>query len=350
MTSTIRLCTHRRKSCRCTLTLMCFVAALIYLLRRENVSVAKDDTTTAITGNLRKTVPVSSQITIPSSEPKTISKHKADITRSSTRIQAVSDPILRYLSITQNRDVWDNMHMYKFSMNVDSCKGGAPVVMIVHTAMYNAQKRQKIRKDTSGQETLLIVVFLVGESTNASLQAEVERESQQYQDIVQGNFIDSYHNLTHKHIMGYHWVINHCKNVRYFIKIDDDVVVHIDNVLRYLLLNPLPEGHIMCRVEKWSKKKTAGKWAISEQEYPFIRYPRYCAGFAYITTLSVVKRLHAASTYIKTIWIDDVYATGLLALASNTTLIGLPTGQHYSGMRKPPARFETEGMFVLYRN
>ncbi|XP_046556766.1 UDP-GalNAc:beta-1,3-N-acetylgalactosaminyltransferase 1-like [Haliotis rubra] len=304
----------------------------------------------AITGSKTKTGYSSSQITIPSSTPTTIHQHKADIARASKRANAVSSPILQYLNITHNKDVWDNLHKYKFSMDTDNCKGMGPVVVIVHTAMYNAQKRQNIRKDTSGSEPLLTVVFLVGETNNASLQAEVERESQKYQDIVQGNFIDSYHNLTHKHIMGYHWVITHCKNVRYVIKIDDDVVVHVNNVLRYLLLNAFPEEHIMCLVEKWSKKKTAGKWAISEQEYPFIRYPRYCAGFAYITTLSVIKRLYAASTDIKSIWIDDVYATGLLALASNTKLIGFPSGQYYNGMRKPPARYKTEGMFVLYRD
>ncbi|XP_046542618.1 beta-1,3-galactosyltransferase 1-like isoform X3 [Haliotis rubra] len=345
----IRLRRPRSISLR-MLTLLCVATAGVSLLCRDYVSVAKDDrASTTKTGN------ASSQLTIPSSTPKTIHKHKADITRASKRVHAASSPILEFLHISNNKeDVWDNLHMFKFSMNADNCKGRAPIVVIVHTAMYNAQKRQKIRKDTSGSDSkrqpLLTVVFLVGETNNASLQAEVKRESQKYQDIVQGNFIDSYHNLTHKHIMGYHWVITHCKTVRYFIKIDDDVVVHVDNVLRYLLLNPIPEEYIMCFVWPGSRKRTAGKWAISEREYPFIRYPRYCSGFAYITTLSVIKRLHSASTYIKSIWIDDTYATGLLALASNTKLIGFPNGQYYNGRKKPPARYKTEGMFVLHRD
>ncbi|XP_067676210.1 beta-1,3-galactosyltransferase 1-like [Haliotis asinina] len=300
----------RRISFGWIVTMLCLVFVLIRFLHREYVPVAKNDT-----GPF---------------------------------------PILQYLNITFNKDVWDNLHLYKFSMNTDICNGGTRVVVIVHSALYNAQKRQKIRKDTSGRgsihESLLAVVFLVGETNNASLQADVERESQKYHDIVQGNFIDSYQNLTHKHIMGYHWVINHCNNVLYVIKIDDDVVLHVKNVLIHLLLNPFTQEHIMCVVLNGGQKETTGKWIISEEEYPFVRYPQYCAGFAYITTLSVIKRLYAASTYIKSIWIDDVYATGLVALASNTTLIGFPSGQYYNGLEYPPARYQTEGMFVLYRD
>ncbi|XP_046369547.1 beta-1,3-galactosyltransferase 1-like isoform X1 [Haliotis rufescens] len=273
----------------------------------------------------------------------------------SKRFHAMSSPILRYLSIAHNNvDVWDNLHQYKFSMNSDNCKGWASIVVIVHTALYNVKKRQKIRNTTSVCDTkhgsVLTVVFLVGQTNNASLQTEVAKESQKYQDMVQGNFIDSYHNLTHKHIMGYHWVLTHCKNVKYVIKMDDDVVLHTNNVLRYLLSNPVSEGNIMCFVVPGSRKSTAGKWAVSEVEYPFVRYPPYCAGFAYMTTLSVIRNLHAASTYIKSIWIDDAYATGILALASNTKLIKFPDGQYFNGLSKPPERYKTEGMFVLYRD
>ncbi|XP_071083722.1 beta-1,3-galactosyltransferase 5-like [Haliotis cracherodii] len=278
-----------------------------------------------------------------------------EFTRASKSVTTTTSPILRYLSIAHDdANVWDNLHQYKFSMNSDNCKGWASIVVIVHTALYNAKKRQKIRNTTSVCDTkhgsVLTVVFFVGQTDNASLQTEVKRESQKYQDMVQGNFIDSYHNLTHKHIMGYHWVLSHCKNVKYVIKMDDDVVIHVANVLRYLLSNPVPEGNIMCFVVPGSRKRITGKWAVSKKEYPFVRYPPYCAGFAYMTTLSVIRNLHTASTFIKSIWIDDTYATGILALASNTKLMKFPEGQYFNGLSKPPGRYKTEGMFVLYRN
>ncbi|XP_046369546.2 beta-1,3-galactosyltransferase 1-like [Haliotis rufescens] len=289
--------------------------------------------------------------------PTTIARHRIKAIaeeRASKRVNATSQ-VLGYLRIADNDvDVWDNLHQYKFLMNSDNCKGWASIVVMVHTALHNVKKRQKIRNTTSVCDTkhgsVLTVVFLVGQTNNAPLQTEVAKESQKYQDMVQGNFIDSYHNLTHKHIMGYHWVLTHCQNVKYVIKMDDDVVIHLANVLRYLFSNPVPEGHIMCFVVPGSGKRVTGKWAVSKKEYPFFKYPPYCAGFAYMTTLSVIRNLHTASTYIKSIWIDDVYATGILALASKTNLIKFPKGQYFNGLSKPPGRYKTEGMFVLHRD
>ncbi|XP_046369583.2 beta-1,3-galactosyltransferase 1-like [Haliotis rufescens] len=289
--------------------------------------------------------------------PTTIARHRIKAIaeeRASKRVNATSQ-VLGYLRIAYDDvDVWDNLHQYKFSMNSNNCKGWTSIVVIVHTALCNVKKRQKIRNTTSVGDTkhgsVLTVVFLVGQTNNASLQTEVAKESQKYQDMVQGNFIDSYQNLTHKHIMGYHWVLTHCNNVKYVIKMDDDVVIHVANVLRYLLSNPVPEGNIMCFVVPRGKKEIKGKWAISKKEYPFLTFPTYCTGFAYMTTLSVIRNLHTASTYIKSIWIDDVYATGILALASKTNLIKFPKEQYFNGLSKPPERYKTEGMFVLYRD
>ncbi|XP_046542565.1 beta-1,3-galactosyltransferase 1-like isoform X2 [Haliotis rubra] len=245
-----------------------------------------------------------------------------------------SNEVVRYLSLkdTEDADVLDNLHQYKFSINSQNCRGRLSVVAIVHTAMYHVKKRQKIRQTLRGSSehgSLLTVVFFVGQTINASLQAEVKRESKEYRDIVQGNFIDSYHNLTHKHMMGYHWVLTYCKHVRYVIKMDDDVVLHTNNVLRYLLSNPVPDGNILCFLIVHSKRQKKGKWNMSKKEYPFHSYPPYCGGFAYITTLPVIKMLYDTSAHIKSIWIDDAYATGILALASNTTLQALPKGTRF---------------------
>ncbi|XP_067684058.1 beta-1,3-galactosyltransferase 1-like [Haliotis asinina] len=249
-------------------------------------------------------------------------------------VSTVSE-VVRYLSLndTDDVDVWDNLHQYKFSMNSRNCKGKPSVVAIVHTALHHVKKREKIRQTLKGSDTvhgsLLTVVFFVGQTTNASLQEAVKREWKEYRDIVQGNFIDSYHNLTHKHMMGYHWVLTFCEHVRYVIKMDDDVIIHTNNVLRYLLANPVPDGNILCSLLIHGRRQKKGKWNMPEKEYPFPWYPPYCGGFTYITTLPVVKRLYDTSAHIKSIWIDDTYVTGILALASNTTLLALPKGTKF---------------------
>ena len=51
-------------------------------------------------------------------------------------------------------------------------------------------------------------------STEASdLQEEIEKENSEHHDIIQGDFVDSYRNLSYKNIMGKLWVSEFCKQV-----------------------------------------------------------------------------------------------------------------------------------------
>lgn len=54
----------------------------------------------------------------------------------------------------------------------------------------------------------------------------MESENNQYGDILQGNFIDSYHNLSYKHTMALKYVAERCTQVPYILKCDDDVIIN----------------------------------------------------------------------------------------------------------------------------
>ena len=43
---------------------------------------------------------------------------------------------------------------------------------------------------------------MLGLPSQATEQAELYRENEEHQDLVQGNFIDTYYNLTFKSVMG----------------------------------------------------------------------------------------------------------------------------------------------------
>ena len=56
-------------------------------------------------------------------------------------------------------------------------------------------------------------------------------EQNQFQDILVGDFQDSYYNVTKKVLMGMNFIIEHAKKVEYVIHIDDDVYVSIPRFL-----------------------------------------------------------------------------------------------------------------------
>ncbi|KAF0040214.1 hypothetical protein F2P81_008449 [Scophthalmus maximus] len=86
----------------------------------------------------------------------------------------------------------------------------------------------------------ILRVFLLGRSADSVLNKMVEQESRVFHDIVVGNFIDSYHNLTLKTMMGIRWVATFCPPAQYIMKTDSDVIVNMHNLI-YELLKPTAE-------------------------------------------------------------------------------------------------------------
>ena len=46
-------------------------------------------------------------------------------------------------------------------------------------------------------------------------------------DLVQGNFMDTYRNLTYKTVLGHMWVSSFCSQAEFVVKTDDEIYVDI---------------------------------------------------------------------------------------------------------------------------
>ncbi|XP_052090775.1 uncharacterized protein LOC127727699 [Mytilus californianus] len=57
---------------------------------------------------------------------------------------------------------------------------------------------QKITKAKEFENQHIEYIFVLGQTSNITVQREINDESRKYKDIVQGNFVDSYRNLTYK--------------------------------------------------------------------------------------------------------------------------------------------------------
>lgn len=87
----------------------------------------------------------------------------------------------------------------------------------------------------------LKVIFLLGQTPSNETQSQIIAESDQFGDIVQESFLDSYNNLTLKSVMLLKWVTNNCLDrVRFIMKCDDDVFVNVPNLLHILLGGIVP--------------------------------------------------------------------------------------------------------------
>ena len=249
--------------------------------------------------------------------------------------------------------------LYINLMPVFQCAVTENVVLIfVHSAAQYKSRRNLIRETWGSFDKLhqysTRTVFMLGTPGNDTLQSEVEQEAELHNDIVQGSFNESYHNLVYKHVMALKWMTEtqQCINISSIIKVDDDVYINM-NQLDYFLqtkhANDSQAGkYLYCNIFRQQGpvrniSSAYSKYMISEDEAPNWRYPDFCQGLGHIMSPDVPGLLYKASTFTRAIWLDDVYVTGYLAREA---------GIHLRQMAKPFATFymssgPQNGIFLL---
>lgn len=150
-------------------------------------------------------------------------------------------------------------------------------------------------------------------------QKAIESENRHFGDIVQGNFVEAYRNLTYKHVMGLRWSSSHtCIKTKFIIKMDDDIVVDFFYLANYLNDPKFSEianrqflaGYVFSNVIPIRAQQN--KWYVSHDEYDGNVYPDYLSGWMYVTTPFTARTLVATAGRSKFFWIDDTWITGIL--------------------------------------
>jgi len=159
----------------------------------------------------------------------------------------------------------------------------------------------------------LRLAFVFGLHRDPGLNDLITEEHARYDDVVQGDFADSYQNMTLKSLLDLKIVDERCPGVRYLLKTDDDMVVNLPYLLHLLdhthanlsrsIMGPLNIG---------SRVYRHGKWKLSKSEFPFDHFPPYESGSAYVIAGDLIHELFVTAEYVPHINIDDVYVTGIL--------------------------------------
>lgn len=220
---------------------------------------------------------------------------------------------------------------FKFLRNRPTCRrednlDRLLVVALVHSAPKNRERRVRLREHwltRSRPEARLY--FLFGYVASAEDQQILDREEQLFGDIIQGNFMDSYRNLTYKHTMALKWFNYYCSDTPFLLKLDDDVLVEVADLIHYLQ-SSVVEGErnnsLVCNLAgNLGVQRSASKWAVTKAEYQSDIYPPYCLGYIVIYPAESVRRIYAEAQRSGYFWIDDVHVTGTLRLQANSSLL-----------------------------
>lgn len=125
-------------------------------------------------------------------------------------------------------------------------------------------------------------IFVLGRSSKPNVTAAVEREAEEFNDILVEDFLDTYDNLTLKTGFAMKYFIRHNQHARFFFKIDDDVLVNVENLMKRL--RDSPKNALIGYLSRFSRpmKSTKSKWFMPDCMYADEYYPDYLQGAGYI--------------------------------------------------------------------
>lgn len=230
------------------------------------------------------------------------------------------------------------------------------LLLFVKTSPENIERRNAIRS-TWGNETYIRttlgvtvkVLFALGsiqskkeepmwsKRSGASVRKRLIREDRLHSDLIQQDFLDSFHNLTLKLILQFHWMHSNCAHARFFMTADDDIFVHMPNLVRYLqnLSNSGVADFWIGRVHRGAPpiRNRSSKYYVPFEMYRWMSYPDYTAGAGYVVSSDVADKIyHATLTLNASIYIDDVF----MGICANAVGVSPQEHLYFSGEGKAP--------------
>ncbi|XP_035638622.1 lactosylceramide 1,3-N-acetyl-beta-D-glucosaminyltransferase A-like isoform X1 [Oncorhynchus keta] len=231
----------------------------------------------------------------------------------------------------------------------DKCNSNEVLLLLfVKSSPENLERRQAIRA-TWGNENYIQrelganvrVLFALGVYSNPQQRGSVQRgllgEDQVYGDLVQQDFVDTFHNLTIKLLLQFRWRHTYCSKARFLMSADDDIFIHMPNLVHYLQgliqqgARDLWVGHVHRGAPPIRQKDS--KYHVPYEMYQWPSYPDYTAGAGYVVSRDVAAKIYQATLFLNaSLYIDDVF----MGICANAMGVSPQEHVYFSGEGKAP--------------
>lgn len=116
------------------------------------------------------------------------------------------------------------------------CSLVSGLLILITSAPMNRDQRLAIRQIWSdyASQCDIVIAFVLGATNYQSVEDMLDIESNMYNDIIRGRFMDSYNNLTLKSIKMLEWMDTYCSHAKYVLKTDDDMFINIPRLLSFI--------------------------------------------------------------------------------------------------------------------
>jgi hypothetical protein len=169
------------------------------------------------------------------------------------------------------------------------------------------------------------LLFIIALSFSESVQKRVIEEDKKHNDLIQWEFIDSYYNCTLKAIGILRWTLFYCKNVKFIMKTDDDILVNPLVFNQFVANITNSKKTIYGRIAKgWGPHRNPkSKWYLSKKTYSQSIFPDFMVGPYIMSSDSIYPIYVEILNSLPALAFDDVYISGIIAEKCNISRVNI---------------------------
>lgn len=200
----------------------------------------------------------------------------------------------------------------KCESNMKGSNSTSPsLVILIHTSPLHFESRKALRETWLYSDKRVLPYFMLGKTNSKAVQNEIIKEEQKHHDLIQGNFIDSYYNLTYKHTMLLKWFSSECNNIKYLVKMDDDVLPNLPEVFSYLDYAST-QNYSVIGGFFWGTTSREGKYKATQEQLKHNYIPESAWGPSIIYSSQFARDAYEKSHTTRIYWQDDIFVTGFI--------------------------------------
>jgi beta-1,3-galactosyltransferase / beta-1,3-N-acetylglucosaminyltransferase len=229
------------------------------------------------------------------------------------------------------------------------------LVIVVKSKIDHFEKRTAIRNSWGFEkrfsDVTIRTIFSLGvdretyDGKPTPLQKLVDIEAENFHDIIQFNFIDTYFNNTLKTIQNLRWCKENCIRSKFFLFVDDDFYVSVKNILAFLRYPTYYPGYVEEYKEQLRQihqrklhgskaneteemttrnllnlnmelpsnaklfagivfnsaphRHKSSRWYVTLDEYKYDRWPTYVTAGVFLLSREALQEIYCASLYTK---------------------------------------------------
>lgn len=191
------------------------------------------------------------------------------------------------------------------------------LLILVASAPAHAAARDAVRLTWGAfaRRRDVALAFVLG-APPAALRAALDAEDALYGDLVVGNSVDSYSNLTLKTLSMLEWADAYCPRAPRLLKTDDDMFINVPRLLQFAAAprraNATRTVWGKVRRKSLPVRTAKSKYYLSPRQFPARVLPDFATGPAYLLTADAVRPLLREAPAQPYVRLEDVFVTGVL--------------------------------------